>query len=482
MVAPPDHLMDPSFLPLLCYSALCIACFQFLRQALRKRFRASIRCPPGPRLGSLLSATLHREFWRVKAVCGNFVYMRVFNASLLFVNSYEQYVTLLERRSSTYSSRPRFIMPIELSGWSFIMLIMPYSRLLKNARMFSHSLIPYVLSPDLRDLLEREVRTLIRQLDLDALDYEYHLRRFPASVLLMATQGYKAADGADPVVQQNYTFTLSFFTLLDDSYFLNFIPWITKLPSWLPSGLNRIGRRNSAISRSMLNAIRGRLTDSKRYGNITSGFTYTSERDGSFSEEEMLTSLGSIQTAGPDTGQEELDTIIGKDRLPLISDRSGLPYIRAICREVLRWEPILPLVPPRIASENDVVDGYFIPKGTHVLVNVWAILHNPKDFPDPMAFKPERWLSGSEEERSPPLPERVVFGTGRRVCVGRVFAENAIFLAVASILSMYNIEPAKDTYGRPIPVKPSFTNGVVHRLKKFPFTRTRSVVLHHVPT
>ena len=69
--------------------------------------------------------------------------------------------------------------------------------------------------------------------------------------------------------------------------------------------------------------------------------------------------------------QEELDNIVGKTRLPTFDDMQSLPYIRAIVKECLRWAPSSPLAIPHLSLEDDVYKGYFIPKGTVLLTNIW---------------------------------------------------------------------------------------------------------------
>ena len=71
------------------------------------------------------------------------------------------------------------------------------------------------------------------------------------------------------------------------------------------------------------------------------------------------------------TAQEELDRVIGLERLPQFSDRSSLPYVEAIVKECLRWNPILPLALPRTTFSDDEYKGYFIPKGSVVMANSW---------------------------------------------------------------------------------------------------------------
>lgn len=64
--------------------------------------------------------------------------------------------------------------------------------------------------------------------------------------------------------------------------------------------------------------------------------------------------------------QNEIDRVVGTDRLPTFEDRPSLPLVEAVVRETLRWRPILPLAVPHTTSEDDVYKGYYIPKGRHL--------------------------------------------------------------------------------------------------------------------
>jgi cytochrome P450 len=67
--------------------------------------------------------------------------------------------------------------------------------------------------------------------------------------------------------------------------------------------------------------------------------------------------------------QEEIDRIIGRDRLPVFQDRESLVYVEAIYREVFRWLPPLPMIVPHISEADDVYKGYFIPKGSIFIIS-----------------------------------------------------------------------------------------------------------------
>lgn len=70
--------------------------------------------------------------------------------------------------------------------------------------------------------------------------------------------------------------------------------------------------------------------------------------------------------------QAELDAVVGSSRLPNFDDRPSLVYIEALLRECLRWQLVIPLVPHK-TSEDDIYNGYFIPKGSLIFANSWYV-------------------------------------------------------------------------------------------------------------
>lgn len=89
--------------------------------------------------------------------------------------------------------------------------------------------------------------------------------------------------------------------------------------------------------------------------------------------------------------------------------------------------PPAPGTPWRQQSETDskpfIVDGHVIPRGTHVGVNVYSLLHNEKYFPDPFVYKPERWLSTLPKERTKIMHDAFIpFSAGSRICAGKSMA------------------------------------------------------------
>ena len=71
--------------------------------------------------------------------------------------------------------------------------------------------------------------------------------------------------------------------------------------------------------------------------------------------------------------QDEIDRVVGQNRLPTVADRANLPYVEATLKELLRWHPVAPLSLPHMSSEDDTWEGYFIPKGAMLLPNIWWV-------------------------------------------------------------------------------------------------------------
>ncbi len=138
--------------------------------------------------------------------------------------------------------------------------------------------------------------------------------------------------------------------------------------------------------------------------------------------------------------REELDRVIGPGRLPSFQDREKLPYIEAIVKETLRWQPLAPLGPPHMSDQEDEIRGYRIPKGAMVLPSIKWFSADPAVYPDPETFRPERFLGPN----AAPNPSTYIFGFGRRICPGRLLADSTLFLTIAQSLAVFEIHKAVD--------------------------------------
>jgi cytochrome P450 len=166
----------------------------------------------------------------------------------------------------------------------------------------------------------------------------------------------------------------------------------------------------------------------------------------------------------------ELDAVVGTARMVGTDDLASLPYVKAAVKEALRKHPPGPLLVPHeaveacdleVESDDPKHPVYRIPKGTMVLINAWAIAHDPAVWKDPHKFLPERFLAdvaGQEtadfdddrENRSqkPELSsggdhvfgqrfDLVPFGGGRRICPGIALSLGILELTLASLVHCF---------------------------------------------
>ncbi|KDP31334.1 hypothetical protein JCGZ_11710 [Jatropha curcas] len=143
--------------------------------------------------------------------------------------------------------------------------------------------------------------------------------------------------------------------------------------------------------------------------------------------------------------RQELDMVVGQDRLVTELDLPQLTYLQAVVKETFRLHPSTPLSLPRIAAESCEINGYHIPKGSTLLVNVWAIARDPEEWVEPLVFRPERFLAGGEKANVDVRGndfELIPFGAGRRICAGMSLGLRMVQLLTATLVHAFEWELA----------------------------------------
>ena len=137
---------------------------------------------------------------------------------------------------------------------------------------------------------------------------------------------------------------------------------------------------------------------------------------------------------------QELDDVIGPNRLPDLEDKKKLPYLEATIAETLRISSIGPLAIPHKATVDTTLQGYHIPKGATVLVNLWSLHHDPHIWDAPNEFRPERFLDEDGNFVPPKANVFLPFSGGRRGCLGEPLARIELFLVLARLLHSFKFE------------------------------------------
>ena len=186
-----------------------------------------------------------------------------------------------------------------------------------------------------------------------------------------------------------------------------------------------------------------------------------------------------LHPANQQIAQEEIDRVVGSDRLPSFSDRPNLPYVEALWKEVLRWNTIGAMGLPHASTEDDTVvvktssgeETYTIPKGSMLMPGVWWFLRDPSRYKDPDTFEPKRFL-GEHPETD---PATVTFGFGRRACPGRMLADATAWLTMAQTLAVFDIRKKRDAMGREVEVVADGLPGLA--MHPYPFEDKMDVVV-----
>jgi len=312
------------------------------------------------------------------------------------------------------------------------------------------------------------------------------------------TYGYDPKEGDDIIAASVQATEMISQLVLPGAVLVNNFPFLKYIPSWVPwfsyEPLAQRGRRLSEkIRNDPINFVKNAMREGTASKSLASEHLREIENLASperqKKEEIVKITLGSIFAAGADTtvssmsslflalalspqvqnrAQAELDVVVGRDRLPTLDDRPRLPYTEAICRELLRWQMVTPMGLPCASSEDDIYRGFFIPKGSIMVANAWAIMYDPEIYPDPQEFKPERFLDKDGSFRDDPTIT-LAFGAGKRICPGRHFVDATLFIVAASVLSVFDVTKAKDENGQEIPVKVAMTvrSGIVVHPEEF---------------
>ncbi|PYH45575.1 cytochrome P450 [Aspergillus saccharolyticus JOP 1030-1] len=420
-----------------------------------------------------------------KDVYGPISTVTVLGQRLIILNDAKLALELLEKRSAVHSDRPK--MPFaELAGWGDGLVILPYASKFKAYRKHLHREIGSKASiARFHALQEVETRRFLFRLINTPEELVGHIRKLAGAVILKIAYGYAVdpfqrdplVDLADEAVEQ---FSLA---VRPGTWMVDVLPFLRYLPAWFPgAGFQRTAQRfrkqSEAVADIPFAFVHHQMSQPGYESSYLSSLLENKVLPPGTPEETVIKwSAATLYSAGADTtvsttttfflamalypdvqrkAQEEIDRVIGPGRLPVDADRANLPYIEAIVKEALRWHPVGPMGIPHRSMEDDLCEGYLIPKGSILLPNIWAFCHDPTEYKDPMSFNPDRFL-GPAPERD---PHSLAFGFGRRVCPGRTLADANIFLTVAQTLASCRIEKAIRN-GQEVEVRAEFLPGTI---------------------
>ncbi|KZT05281.1 cytochrome P450 [Laetiporus sulphureus 93-53] len=496
-------------LDLTTYLGVTVCCLTVLWLSFSRvsKQRLGRHLPPGPKglplVGNALQMPLEYQQYAFAAwgdKYGDIVYARVLQKHIVILNSVRAARDLLEKRGATYSDRPRFVLLNELIG-----SLKPNMALLsvgdewrKHRKWFQTTLSSRVSLDSYRPMQRREVIILLSNLLQTPQDFASHIKRYAAGVLMEVSYGHTVTSGDDDFVRMADEVGAEILEIGEaGSTLVDLFPVFKYVPTWLP-GPGSFKRRALELKRFTFETmslpyenVKAKMASGSAKPSYVSNLLQETSQTAGGIENEVRIRAGAavLYQAGIDTtatllisfvlamvlypdvyrkAQAEMDAVVGQARLPTPDDRPMLPYLECVLKEALRWCCPAPLGVPHYVSQDDQYRDYYIPGGTMIISNIWAMTRDADMYPDPEVFNPDRFLKTTGDTENVLDPRIIVFGFGRRVCPGRLLADSNAWLVAANLLATMDIGRNCDSSGQEIIPVPKFSSGTVRHPRPFP--------------
>ncbi|KAJ8773149.1 hypothetical protein K2173_028326 [Erythroxylum novogranatense] len=468
--------------PLVLYSILSAVLVYLLLKLRPLRHRHGRPLPPGPKpwplLGNLphLGPMPHRSTAALAKTYGPLMHLRLGFVDVVVAASASVAAQFLKTHDANFSSRPPNSGAKHIAYNYQDLVFAPYGarwRMLRKIT-FTHLFSGKALE-DYRQVRQGEVAILTRALATagpSPVNLGQLLNVCTTNALSRVMMGRRVfGDGsgsADPKADEFKSMVVELMALAGVFNIGDFIPSL----EWLD--LQGVAAKMKKLHKKFDTFLGNIVEEHKINGGAAGGnhtdllSTLISLKDvadddgGKLTDTEIKALLLNMFTAGTDTSssttewaiaelirhpqaltrvKQELDTVVGRDRLVSELDLPQLPYLQAVVKETFRLHPSTPLSLPRMATESCEINGYHIPKGATLLVNVWAISHDPEAWSEPMEFRPERFLPGGEKPNADVKGndfEVIPFGAGRRICAGMSLGLRMVQLLTATLVHAFD--------------------------------------------
>ncbi|KAJ6466260.1 cytochrome P450 [Mycena sanguinolenta] len=472
------------------------------RKAFRAWQRRHLPFPPGPPPHALIG-NLHDlptklpwlTYTKWGMQYGDLIHVSAPGQHIVVVNSFKTAVELFEKRSHIYSDRPASTM-VQLMGWDFALSLFPWGDKWRAHRKMFHQHFRADVARSYHPIQIEKVHLLLQGNLLSCDTAKGRPKSSVAAAIIMATvYGYEVQSTNDHfiAISENALKKLS-DSLFPGAVAVNTFPILRYLPSWMPgAGFQQFAAECRPLTKEMqevpLNFVKQNIRDGIDSTSVVAkllaancydevaiqSVAATAYAGGADTAVSSLASFCLAMALYPEIqkkAQTEIDTVIGAGRLPEFEDRPSLPFVEALYREVMRWKPVTPLGVAHASTEDDVYNGYFIPKGNSLsvcpvpsILTAWAMTHDESIYHEPDRFNPDRFFTadGKLNEDDTIL----TFGFGRRICLGRHQADATVWATIVSVLSTFNIAKAKDATGKEINIDPKYSDGLVSHPEPF---------------
>ncbi|KAG1741572.1 cytochrome P450 [Suillus paluster] len=395
---------------------------------------------------------------------GPLITVRAGTENVVIIGRHKAAVDIMEKRGTLLADRPRMSAAQMLTDGLLIAFARTGDRFRRMRRALHTHLQPKAAEEYQTLQMSFAKNTVLNILD-DPHNFQNHTVTYAVTTLMKITYGMTTPTSAtDPEVRVVRQFLGVFRTVFrPGTYLVDTIPWLEYLP-WYGQKLRREFESGQKLFAGQMNRLKQQLQNNVDVGPSFGKYLLENENLYGLTEMEMHYLSGAFFAGGIDSSaaaictvlmaaacfpeeqakvQAELDAVIGRHRAPTFADQKFLPLLDAFISEAERWRPLGPNGFPHRTTGDVVWENYCIPAGTTVLGSHWAISRDPEVYPEPHAFRPQRWIN--EQGRLRDDLTYFFYGFGRRVCPGRHLADRSVFINSLLILWAFQLtlDPTK---------------------------------------
>ncbi|KAG9015658.1 hypothetical protein FRB90_004578 [Tulasnella sp. 427] len=473
-----------------------VALFTLLLWHQRRTSKQQLPYPPGPPplplIGNVLDMPQSKfalTWTEYAEKYGPLTWLRIPGQNFLIISSIEATVDLMENKALNFIDRPRFTMVRELLGLDGYSAFNDCNSTLKTQRtLLKHPLSAIVVKRDYSALLELKARQYLERCLNRPEDFFDEINQVVVEGIIQLTYGRLDDGQGTDYYKLNTEIGDIVLESTEPGYAVDIVPARMKFKRdaavW-KNGIRELERNLLKSSKQSLNSGDPDVRSSFMFKKLQELYQDqdSAKTAKQLEEDEMSlmragltmfvaggeTTRNTVETfvramslfpAVQKVAQAEIDSVVGFGRFPNFEDQPHMPYTYAVMLETMRWCPttafgtkprqlittkmVILTTPaaglPHVSREDEIYNGYFIPKGTAVAVNTWGISQDPKYYLSPSDFNPDRYLKTTPELD----PMQYAFGHGRRISPGKELAVQQIWIMIVSILWGFNLVAAEE--------------------------------------
>nr|AJO67233.1 flavonoid 3' hydroxylase-like protein [Ginkgo biloba] len=464
----------------------------FSLRILKGSLRLGLRLPPGPPgwpiVGNLLQLgpLPHRDFAALCEKYGPLVYLRLGNIDAITTNDPEIIREILLKQDDAFASRPKTIAATYLAYKSRDVAFAPLGKHWKHMRRICmEQLLTTRRLESFQQHRREEAQCMMQSVWEEAREGKViNLREVLGAFsmnnvtrMLLGKRYFGASSAGPGEASQFMDITHELFWLLGVIYLGDYLPfwrWID--PDGCENRMRDVEKRMDAFHAKILEEHRRTIATKSQQNKMVSDGTVDfvdvllslPGEDGKerLDDTEIKALVQDMIAAATDTSsvtnewamaevikhprilrkiQQELDTVVGRDRMVEESDLNHLQYLRCVVRETFRMHPAGPFLIPHESIKPTKLAGYDIPDKTRIFINTYALGRNSKLWDRIEEFYPERHMPRDADTRveiSHGVDFRILpFSAGKRKCPGAPLGVCFVLLALARLFHCFDWSP-----------------------------------------